>query len=318
MTRRGIQVVLGLLWILDGFLQFQPALLTPKFAAQVIAPAGQGLPAFVAWPVQEAARVIGHQSAFTGVGFGLIQLALGVGILLHRRTVRWALAASVAWALSVWYVGEGLGGLLSGHASLLTGAPGSALLYAVVAVAVWPKQETSAEEQRPARWAAVAWAVIWLGGTLLQVLPGSDTNASLSMSLAMNASGAPAWLAAVDVHLSAVVPRDGVSVIVDLVVLQAMAGIGVLMARRARRAAVIVGIVLSLVYWVAGQGMGQFWSRMSTDPNTAPLMVLLGVTVLCAAPRSQPRGRMNPELAAVTAIKRPAMAAARGGNSDAG
>lgn len=45
-TRRGIQVTLGLLWILDGFLQFQPAMLTSKFATQVIAPAGQGQPAF--------------------------------------------------------------------------------------------------------------------------------------------------------------------------------------------------------------------------------------------------------------------------------
>ena len=47
-TRRGIQVTLGLLWILDGMLQLQPAMLTPRFATQVIAPAGEGQPAFVA------------------------------------------------------------------------------------------------------------------------------------------------------------------------------------------------------------------------------------------------------------------------------
>ena len=63
--------------------------------------------------------------AVADVCFGLIQLTLGAG-LLHRRTVRWALAASVLWALSVWYLGEGLGGLGGGQASLLTGAPGSA------------------------------------------------------------------------------------------------------------------------------------------------------------------------------------------------
>ena len=97
-TRRGIQVTLGLLWILDGFLQFQPAMLTSKFATQIIAPAGQGQPAFVSWPVHEAARIILVQPAVTDLAFGLIQLALGVGIL-HRRTVRWALPASVVWAL---------------------------------------------------------------------------------------------------------------------------------------------------------------------------------------------------------------------------
>ncbi len=287
--------MLGLLWILDGCLQFQPAMFTGKFATQVIASAGQGQPAFVSWPVNEAARIILHQPTLTDVGFGLIQLALGVGIL-RPRTVRWALAASVVWALSVWYLGEGLGNLFRGGATLLTGAPGSALLYAVVAMAVSPQPEKNVEDQRPARWAAMAWAVLWLAGTLLQVLPGSDTNASISMSLAMNASGAPAWFAALDGHLSALVPYNGVSIIIDLVALQAVAGIGVLMGRRTRLTAVILGIGLSLVYWVAGQDIGQFWSGISTDPNTAPLMMLLGVAVLGATPWSQPSSNMNPEL----------------------
>ena len=36
--------LLGLLWLLDGLLQFQPAMLTPKFAVKVIAAAGAGEP----------------------------------------------------------------------------------------------------------------------------------------------------------------------------------------------------------------------------------------------------------------------------------
>jgi hypothetical protein len=281
-TRRRIQVALGLLWILDGLLQFQPAMFTGKFATQVIAPAGVGQPGFVAGPLDQAARIILHQPAVMDLGFGLIQLALGAGILFPR-TARWALAASVAWALAVWYLGEGLGGLFGGGASLLTGAPGAALLYAVLALAVSPRRGQDPRAQRPARWAAVAWAAAWLGGAILQLLPGADTNASVSMSLAMNASGAPAWFAAIDNHLSVLVPGYGVSVVIDLVVLQAFAGLGVFMGRRTRLAAVAVGIGLSLAYWVTGQGMGQFWSGTATDPNTGPLLVLLGVTVLGSA-----------------------------------
>jgi hypothetical protein len=280
-TRRRIQIALGLLWILDGLLQFQPAMFTPTFATQVIAPAGVGQPGFVAGPLNEVVRIILHQPAVTDLSFGLIQLALGAGILVPR-TARWALGASVGWALSVWYLGEGLGGLLGGGASLLTGAPGAALLYAVLALAVAPRRDARAE--RPARWAAVAWAAAWLGGAILQLLPGADTNASISMSLAMNTSGAPAWFAAIDNQLSVLVPGYGASIVVDLVVLQAFAGLGALMGRRTRLAAVAVGIGLSLAYWVTGQGMGQFWSGIATDPNTAPLMVLLGVTVLGCAP----------------------------------
>jgi hypothetical protein len=281
-TRRRIQVALGLLWLLDGLLQFQPAMFTRKFATQVIAPAAVAQPGFVAGPVSEMVRIILHHPAVMDVGFGLIQLALGAGILFPR-TARWALAASVAWALAVWYLGEGLGGLFGGGASLLTGAPGAALLYAVLALAVSPRRGRDPRGQRPARWAAVAWAVAWLGGAVLQLLPGVDTNASISMALAMNASGAPAWLAAIGNHLSALVPDYGASIVIDLVVLQAFAGLGVLMGRRTRLAAVTVGIGLSLAYWVTGQDMGQLWSGIATDPNTAPLLMLLGVTVLGSA-----------------------------------
>ena len=139
-TRRGIQIVLGLLWLLDGLLQFQRAMLTPKFAVEVIAPAGAGEPGFIAGPVGELVRIILHQPVMMDVAFGLIQLALGAGIL-YARTARRALAASVAWAVLVWYLGEGLGGLAGGSSSLLTGAPGAALLYAVLALAAWPRHD---------------------------------------------------------------------------------------------------------------------------------------------------------------------------------
>ena len=104
------------------------------------------------------------------------------------------------------------------------------------------------------------------------------------MALSMNASGAPGWLAGLDHHLSALASYDGVSLVLDLVVLQAVVGLGVLAGCRTRRAAVLGGIVLSLAFWVTGQGLGQFGSGISTDPNTAPLLILLGVTVLGAAP----------------------------------
>jgi len=300
-TRRGIQIVLGLLWLLDGLLQFQPAMLTPKFAVEVIAPAGAGQPGFVAGPVGEVVRIILDQPVITDVAFGLIQLALGAGIL-YARTARRTLAASVIWALLVWYLGEGLGGLFGGSSSLLTGAPGAAALYAVLAVAASPRRDGAAAAEGLPRWTAVAWAAVWLGGAVLQLLPGRDTNASIGMSLAMNASGAPSWLAPIDAHLAALVPASGVSIVVDLVVLQAFAGIGALRGPRVRLAAVIVGCALAQAYWVAGQGMGQPWSGLATDPGTAPLLVLLGFAVLGAAPWRRPVGEPGPEPVALETL----------------
>ena len=66
-----------------------------------------------------------------------MQLFLALGIA-WRPTVKLALAASVAWSLGVWWLGEGLGGVLNGTADPVTGAPGAVILYALLAVLLWP------------------------------------------------------------------------------------------------------------------------------------------------------------------------------------
>jgi hypothetical protein len=106
----------------------------------------------------------------------------------------------------------------------------------------------------------------------------------------MNASVAPGWFAVLDHRLSVLVPHTGASIVVDLAVLQAFAGLGVFMARRAWMAALILGVSLSLTYWILGQDMGQFWSGTATDPNTAPLMILLAAAAVGCSPWREARG----------------------------
>src|SRR4051812_21901559 len=137
-SRRHLQIALGLLWLLDGVLQAQPFMFTSGFATGVIAPSGQGQPGFVAAPVHWFSTVIAAHPAAWNAPFAATQLLLGAGLLV-RRTARPALAASIAWALGVWYFGEGMSGLAGGGASLAAGAPGSALLMATVAAAAWPQ-----------------------------------------------------------------------------------------------------------------------------------------------------------------------------------
>ena len=40
-----------------------------------------------------------------------------------------------------------------------------------------------------------------------------------------------------------------------------------------------LAIVLSLAYWVFGQGLGEVLSGSSTDPNAGPLFVLLALAL---------------------------------------
>src|SRR5579875_2666306 len=61
-TRRTLQLSLGLIWLLDAGLQAQPFMFGKGFARDIIGPAGHGQPAGVAVPVQWAASLIGSHA----------------------------------------------------------------------------------------------------------------------------------------------------------------------------------------------------------------------------------------------------------------
>ena len=106
-ARRGLQIALGVLWLLDAALQYQPYMFGKGFITRVLAPTTIGNPGLIASPAMAAARLIGQDVAAWNALFATTQLALAAG-LLWRRTARAALAATIAWSLAVWWLGEGL------------------------------------------------------------------------------------------------------------------------------------------------------------------------------------------------------------------
>ncbi|MHB1877582.1 MAG: hypothetical protein ACYCPF_22335, partial [Streptosporangiaceae bacterium] len=174
-ARRWLRIALGLSWLADGLLQLQPSMFTSAFVSSVLAPAAMGNPAPVAGLITAASRAIGPHVAVWNAAFAGVQLAIGAG-LLWRRTGRAALAGSVLWGLAVWVIGEGLGGLLTGTASPLTGSPGAALLYAITAVLLWPasghdrggdRSVAGASPLGPIR-SRLVWVALW-GGFAVQM-----------------------------------------------------------------------------------------------------------------------------------------------------
>src|SRR5438128_5667651 len=225
-TRRTLQVILGLFWLLDGVLQLQPFMLRASFARQILAPLGDGQPQFVAGPVHWAANIVAAHPVAWGVPFGIIQLALGLGMLVPR-TARLTLALSLPWAIGVWWLGEGLSGLASGNASLLSGAPGSVSLYAVLALAAWPRRGRS--DVPPARWLPLAWATLWVGAAVLEVLPMNNTGADVAG--AMTANGSPSWLGRFESSFAAWITHHGTLSVGLLVGAEALVGLAVLHRR---------------------------------------------------------------------------------------
>src|SRR5580658_9926501 len=89
MSRRRLQIALGLLWLLDGVLQLQPYMFTLGFAHNVIAPAAVGQPLVVGGAVRWSAALIAPPPAVYAALFASVQLALGIGLLVPR-TIRLA------------------------------------------------------------------------------------------------------------------------------------------------------------------------------------------------------------------------------------
>ena len=299
LDRRQLQLTLGALWLFDGVLQLQPSMFTQRFADQVVVPAASGQPGWVAWPVLHSAHLIAHHVIVADLVFALVQLALGIG-LLFRRTARRALIASVAWALGVWVIGEGFGGTIGGTASILTGAPGAALLYALLALAAWPGQSgqsrTSAPRSIPA-WFARAWALLWVALGLSALLPANRSAGRVADQLDSVAGSVPAWLARIDQVVAEVFRHTGWFGIALLFLAPVGVGLAGLATGRTRRVAAWTAIGLAALTWVVGESFGQLASGIATDPNTGPLLVVAALALLGVdgrAHRAWPRNPSGP------------------------
>jgi len=281
--RRALQLALAALWLLDAVLQYQTFMFSQGFPRMLAATAA-GNPVGVAGPVTWSAHLIGTHPGAANAAFATLQLLLALGIA-WRPTVRAALAASVAWALAVWWLGEGLGGVLTGTASPVTGAPGAALLYALAAVLLWPTPK-GAERDRPAPFAAGAavgapvaralWLLLWGGMAWLTVvasqgpglLPGADPAGAMP-------AVDPRWLRSLDAAASGLLSQHaGLAGLVTAGLFACIAA-GVYLPVPAARAVLCLAVLAALAMWAAGQDLGGLFTRATTDPDSAPLLVLL-------------------------------------------
>jgi hypothetical protein len=289
LTARSIQIALGLVWLADGLLQLQPKMFGTSFADSVIMPSAQGQPGVLSGAITDMAHLISVQPVFVDIVFAGVQLLIGAG-LLFRETVKPALILSFAWALGVWSMGEGFGGILSGTASPLTGAPGAAVLYVAIGVFVWPRKKAADSAELAAseglfrdRGGRAIWAVLWCGLGVLWLLPASSAGGALASALNAAASGEPGWLTRMQLTVAHALGSGGTSVAVVAAILSFVIGLGPLLVRN-YTIFLVAGVALALDCWVLGQSFGQIFTGMATDPNTGPLVLLLAVTIFPGAP----------------------------------
>jgi hypothetical protein len=300
-TRRMLQLGLAAIWLLDGVLQYQSFMFTKAFG-QMIGATSSGNPGVVAHPINWNATLVEHHLVLLNAIFATIQILLGLGIA-WRPTVRVALAASVVWSLGVWWFGEGLGGVLNGTADPVSGAPGAVIIYALLAVLLWPA-DRGVVSGRPvpfvaaravgAQVARALWLVLW--GTLayFALTPANRAPQALHDMIAGMAPGEPGWLAALDKHSAALVAHQGLAASIVLAVALVIVAVGVYLPPPAAQATLILAIVLAAVIWVVGEALGTILTGGATDPNSGPLLALLALAYWPLATAAVPRAGRSP------------------------
>jgi hypothetical protein len=281
-VRRVLQLVLAAIWLLDGLLQYQSFMYSKGFG-QMLGATAPGNPRFIARPIAWDATLVNHHLVLVNTLFATVQLLLGLGIAF-RPTVRFALGASIAWSLGVWWFGEGLGGVLNGTANPFTGAPGAVIIYALLAVLLWPAGREEANGTFPAaravgaRAARVIWAVLWLSFAYFALLPANRAPQAMHDAIAAMVSGDPAWLAAIERNAASLVAHQGLTASIAFAVAFVVIAVGVFLPGPYARAAVILALVVSAVIWVVGEAFGMILIGGATDPNSGPLLALLALS----------------------------------------
>jgi hypothetical protein len=266
---RRTQTLLGLLWLLDGGLQFQGFMYSHGFP-QLIASFAVGQPGWLHDSLIWSAKFANGDLGVWNTLFALTQVLLGFG-LLYRPLVKPALLASFGWVLVVWWFGEAFGMLFMDMAQPLTGAPGAVLIYALVGLVAWPNGRRAG--LLGIRGAKTMWAALWLVMAWLWLLaPNSSANATHD-ALTSTDPGM-GWLSSVQTHLASAAKGDGL--VIALVLAAVSAAIGIAVAADWRpRAFLALAIGLNLVYWVVPQAFGGIFAGGATDPNAGLLFVLL-------------------------------------------
>jgi hypothetical protein len=291
-ARRALQLGLAAIWLLDGVLQFQPFMYTKAFA-QMLGSTADGNPSVIARPITWDVTLVEHHLVLLNTIFAMTQLLLGLGIAF-RPTVRVALAASVAWSVAVWWLGEGLGGVLDGGSDPLNGGPGAVIIYALIAVLLWPADRPGAPAPFVAARAVGAhvaralWLVFWLSQAYFVLTPDNRAPQAVNAMIAGLESGEPGWLAAIMRGAAAVVAQRGLVTSVAFAVAFVLIAAGVYLPAAAAKATLLLAITVAAVIWVFVQAFGGILASGATDPNSGPLLALLALSYWPT--RSAPNG----------------------------
>lgn len=295
---RHLQIAFGTLWIVDGLLQLQPYMFL-KGSDGFLGPISQntmGPPTPLTNLIRTAVtQMVAHQALAT-ISIAIIQIAIG-SLVISRRTVKVGLIFSSLWSIGIWVIGEGVGQLIFPQASMLTGAPGAAIIYSLLGISLWPKDRLSnntSGKDLLSKWSEdgtivrIIWVLVWCGTALLEIEPSNFAPNAISVQLGTASTNQPALLHWLEIELSKMTAGIGTEIAFVLLLLEFLTG-WFMLREPTCNLAIVLGIFISVLLWISGQGMGYLFTGEATDPNLGPAMVLFALSIYYWPPNSQNR-----------------------------
>ncbi|QSO53101.1 hypothetical protein JZ785_04175 [Alicyclobacillus curvatus] len=279
--RRVLWWGLGILWLVDGILQAQPAMPNDGFVEDVLAPAIQGQPI---WYVRVLAVSIQFWTDHPiGADVVAVILQIGIGLLLlvgkERTAGKIGIWLSIVWGLAIWVFGEGMGGILTGSATSVTGAPGSALFYVIGAILLLlpDKGWLEGNATRTSRW---IFSIFWLMAAMVQAWPSAGFWTSKGLSSVFEGAASmpqPSWMSAPIDTMARLAASHPVFWNGWFVLFMFLLGIGFAVGGPTRPVLTLSLVWLAFTWWM-GQDFGVM-GGVGTDPNSSPVLALLIITL---------------------------------------
>ena len=292
LSRKTLQRIIGVLWLIDGLLQLQPQMFTMNMVNGIMKPMLQGQPGIFEPSLQFIVNQTTLHLTAVNLVIAIVQILLGLGFLfLSGDWVKWLVFASIVWAFIVWYGGEGMNMLLTGTASILTGAPGAVLLYPLLGLAVFPLKQstTSSGAIRKAgddglisrRLLLYILAGFWCFAALLQLQPywWQDGQISQAVGAMVGQGGLNAVLVdPVLTQISNATSNIEAPLNTALIVVFLAIGVGLAVVKDEQvRPFLIASIIVSVLFWYFSQAFGMILTGMATDFNSGLLVVLIAL-----------------------------------------
>jgi len=288
-SRKVLQRILGVLWLIDGLLQLQPQMFTMNMVNGVMKPMLNGQPGLFEPSLQFIVTQTTLHLVAVNLLIAIVQILLGLAFLfLPDRWMKEVVIVSIVWAFVVWYGGEGMSMLLTGQASVLSGAPGAVLLYALLGLAVYPRNQANEATtrnyddglltRRALRWVLSGF---WFFAALLQLQPywWQPQQISQAISVMIGQGGLNSILVdPVLTNLANATANIEVPLNITLIVVFLALGCGLAFAKENQlRPFLIASIVLSVIVWYCSQAFGMILTGMATDFNSGLLLVVISL-----------------------------------------